>query len=391
MHVLLLPSWYPTDRRDVSGSFFREQALALRKHGCKVGVIYPQLRSLRDWRSLLSGKRGIAFEDDEQVLTYRSHGTNWFGRMRPALRSLWIRHGLRLYSQYVRAHGAPDLIHVHSALQAGLVAREIQRLHQVPYVLTEHSSAFARNLMGRHELRLASAVAKAARARFAVSPTLCQLLTSALSGGNGDWTALPNVVNEAFATYPLSPSNHGDAFTFVNVGFLTGGKRQVNIILAFAAAFKDVTHVRLTIAGDGPEMPVLRGTAARLGLTDRIRFAGMLTRDEVVHCVAQSDAFVLSSQYETFGVALIEALALGKPVIATRCGGPESIVRDQDGFLVPVDDVARLAEAMVKLYKQRSLFDPLQIRQGCLDRFGEEAVARQLLSAYACVASPRCE
>ena len=46
MHVLIIPSWYPEHSEDVGGGFFREQALALQTHGCKVGVIYPQLRPL---------------------------------------------------------------------------------------------------------------------------------------------------------------------------------------------------------------------------------------------------------------------------------------------------------------------------------------------------------
>ena len=58
MHVLIIPSWYPEYPEDVRGCFFREQALALQKYGCKVGVIYPQLRSLKNWKSkiLLAGK-----------------------------------------------------------------------------------------------------------------------------------------------------------------------------------------------------------------------------------------------------------------------------------------------------------------------------------------------
>ena len=77
-------------------------------------------------------------------------------------------------------------------------------------------------------------------------------------------------------------------------------------------------------------------------LTEQVTFLGSLTREQVRQEVSEADAFVLSSEYETFGVVVIEALALGKPVIATRCGGPESIVVPSVGYLVEILSVIYL-------------------------------------------------
>jgi glycosyltransferase involved in cell wall biosynthesis len=95
------------------------------------------------------------------------------------------------------------------------------------------------------------------------------------------------------------------------------------------------------------------------------------------------DAFVLSSSYETFGVVVVEALMNGKPVVATRCGGPEDIVvPGEDGLLVEKDNPEALAAAMLELRAQRDRFDAAAIRQRCIDRFGEAAFVRRHAKVY---------
>jgi glycosyltransferase involved in cell wall biosynthesis len=382
MHALIIPSWYPAEPGDIGGSFFREQALALRKSGCKVGVIYPQLRSLRDWRSILVGKSGPEFEDDEGVATFRWHGTNWFPRMPSASRRAWIRLGLVLFKKYVEHHGTPDVIHAHSILNGGVLASEIRKKHDVPYVITEHSTAFARNLISPSDIEVARRASGSASMRFAVSPEFSTLLNRKLSDVNGGWDVMPNIVKQEFLEFPLPSRKTAKEFTFSNVALMDDKKRQKNIVLAFSMAFKERRDVRLIIGGDGPEMHALVKLAANCGTSDQVSFPGILSRDQVTEKVAAADAFVLASRYETFGVVVIEALALGKPVVATRCGGPESIVREEDGLLVPVDDVPSLAAAMQHIYQYRHTYDEKKIRASCGERFGESAIAERLIQVY---------
>ncbi|MFX4528015.1 glycosyltransferase family 4 protein, partial [Acinetobacter baumannii] len=77
MHILILPSWYPNFKGDINGSFFREQALALKENGNKVGVIYPQIRSLRDIKGIFIKPYGCHVENDDGVLTLRWHSVNF--------------------------------------------------------------------------------------------------------------------------------------------------------------------------------------------------------------------------------------------------------------------------------------------------------------------------
>ena len=76
-----------------------------------------------------------------------------------------------------------------------------------------------------------------------------------------------------------------------------------------------------------------------------------------------ADAFVLSSAYETFGVVLIEALACGKPVVSTACGGPDYIVTEENGLLVPVGDTQALGAALEQMIRTIDRYDPFRLKQ----------------------------
>jgi glycosyltransferase involved in cell wall biosynthesis len=108
----------------------------------------------------------------------------------------------------------------------------------------------------------------------------------------------------------------------------------------------------------------------------------MLTRQGVRQHIQDSDIFVLPSLAETFGVVVGEAMACGKPVLATRCGGPEFILTDETGVLVPVGDPVALADAMEKFINRKVSFNPSIIRSSVLARFGEESFLRNLSGIY---------
>ncbi|MHB8762934.1 MAG: glycosyltransferase [Deferrisomatales bacterium] len=106
---------------------------------------------------------------------------------------------------------------------------------------------------------------------------------------------------------------------------------------------------RLTILGEGREAAALRTMAERAGLSDRVSFPGFLSTPYAV--LRAADVFVLSSRYEGFPNALLEAMALGLPCVATRCPtGPDELITDGiDGLLVPVEDPEGLRSAIARL------------------------------------------
>src|SRR5690606_27997930 len=104
--------------------------------------------------------------------------------------------------------------------------------------------------------------------------------------------------------------------------------------------------VRFVVVGQGPLADELAAHHERLGLGRRLVLAGY--RPDAVDVVAAGDVFCLASRHEGLPVALMEALALGRPVVATRVGGiPELVTDDVEGVLVPPDDADALAEAVL--------------------------------------------
>lgn len=381
MHIVIIPSWYPRDPKDIAGSFFREQALALQRSGCQIGVVTTQLKSLREPGRFDRANGTVTADDDEGVFTVRAHGTNWTPRVPRIIRRSWVNRGARAFAAYVRERGLPDILHVHSMFDAGLLATQLAERFGIPYVVTEHSTSFPRGRIGQRDIGVAAHIARNAARRIAVSPQLGVVLESILGPSNGSWEHIPNLVKEEFLTCPIRARGNGP-ITFVNVALMDAKKGQDTLLRAFAVASRSNDQIALVMVGDGPRWSSLQKLVSSLGISSRVRFTGRLSRSETLAQMAAADALVQASRFETFGVVVVEALALGKPVVTTRSGGPESIVRPTDGILVAIDDVDAMARAMLDVSRDIGRFSATEIREGCRQRYGEAEVTRALKELY---------
>lgn len=125
-------------------------------------------------------------------------------------------------------------------------------------------------------------------------------------------------------------------------------------------ALTRLPEVALVIVGDGPDRAPLEWHSAALGLGDRVRFLGSRPRDDVLRMLSAVDVAVLSSRWENFPHLVVEALAVGTPVIATAVGGVPEVIRDgENGLLVPAGDAEALAVAIRRLLEEDGLRDRL--------------------------------
>lgn len=382
MHVLIIPSWYPETPEDVDGIFFRLQAQALQRSGLKIGVTAPVFRSMRGKpASVVNGGYGIRSYTEENIPTYVYKSMYFFPRLPYLDRHRWVRAGWKLFEHYVRDHGTPDIIHAHSMNHAGILAQQIHEKTGIPFVLTEHSSTYARKLIRNWQRPAMLQSAQQCSARIAVSKDFCRLLETEYGGL--DWQYIPNSLSPAFIR-PVDLANKpkNADFTFCSVAHLNYNKGFDILLPAFAEALKIHPDLKLKIGGTGLIASQLHNLAAELGLENSVEFLGGLQNDQVLDLMFRSDAFVLASRNETFGVVFIEALSQGLPVAATRCGGPQTIINENNGILVPVGDVQALAGALVSLYENRGRYDAQTLRTDCLSEFGEEAVVRQITAVY---------
>jgi len=142
-------------------------------------------------------------------------------------------------------------------------------------------------------------------------------------------------------------------------------KDVVSLISAVKIVRETIPNVCCLVAGEGAERNALAAQIGALGLEDSVALLGF--RADAPALMAAADVFVLPSLAEPFGLVLLEAMALGRPVAATRAGGPLEIVVDgETGFLVPPSSPDALAEALNKL-----IADPALARQ-----MGENGQAR---------------
>lgn len=133
-------------------------------------------------------------------------------------------------------------------------------------------------------------------------------------------------------------------------------QKGLDVLLDALATLPPGLDYTLTIVGDGPIRPALAEQAARLGLTARVRFSGWVSREAMPEIMRTADVFVFPSRDEGMPNAVLEAMASGVPVVATRISGNEELVADgETGFLVPTDDAPALAAVLGRLLGDREL------------------------------------
>lgn len=377
MHILVLPSFYPSVARPSTGSFFADQVQMLRRAGHQVGVLVaPRLRELVHVIQRERRLPDLTRAEREDTQLYRMYG-GWFPRVFPLISAYLHRVvGLRAFAQYCDDQGPPDVIHVHNIFYSGYIAAQIQQVYDIPFVLTEHSSNFVRGrvfLPGQHW------VARRTLAHCAQPLAVGESVGRAIQRYTDKTVeTVGNVVDTA--SLDLAPPAT-DPFTVAIAARLIPLKRVDVLLRAFAAAFP-TGDARLIIGGNGPQADDLKQLAAERGVTDRVDFRGWLDRAGMRQLYHDGHVLVSASEFETFGLTLAEAMSCGRPVIATRSGGPEGFVTEATGLLIPVDDVKALASAMQTMKANYTLYDPQAIRAYCVEQFGEAAMAQRLQQFY---------
>jgi len=169
----------------------------------------------------------------------------------------------------------------------------------------------------------------------------------------------------------------------ISVGRLSPVKGHRVLVEALALPAGQAPH--LLLVGEGPERPALGALARRLGVCDRVHFAGRRERGEVAALLHLAQVFVLPSYYEGFGLALLEAQAAGLAVVATDVGGVREVLAGgRTGLLVPLGDPEALAEAVGRVLTDRALAGRLarEGRQRVVQEFPVERMVERYRAVY---------
>ncbi len=372
LKVLFLPSSYPSEDNPIAGVFVKEQA--------KAASLYHDIRVLYacpDSSTQPAKFYRISTDIEDGIPTIRVI----YRRNIIILDKLLHYLGLfNAFQRLVKSGWNPDIIHAHF-FTAGAAAVVLGRMYRIPIIITEHTTNVATHSLGTFER---------SRLRFAMNRAQAILPVSHdLGGAIKDYYGIkkrihvvPNVVNtEVFhpSAFPAKPTNRGKKKMLL-VAVLQPRKGIPDLLKALKQISSQRQDFVLDVVGDGPNRSEYEQLAKDLGLNNMVKFHGR--QAEIVEFIRECDFFVLPSLYENFGVVYIEAMACGKPVIATNAGGPREIVNDDVGILVPPKDVKALKEAIEYMLDNYQNYSPERIARYAKENFGYVAVGQMLDRIY---------
>lgn len=370
MKVFVISRGIPSEKYPLYGIFEYDQAKALTKCGVDVSMLVIDFRSIRYKR-----KYGLfSYVKDDVKVFELSLPLGIYRRALPLLQMLLML----LYKKNVRKVGVPDIIHAHFYSIAA-IASIIKKKKNIPFFITEHSSKLNKDksLISELDKDLTAKAYSHADTVIAVSKALSINLKNNFDIDNVVVHDIVDVDN-----YHYVKNNNNQHFNFISVGNLIHLKGFDLLINAFNKAFAYDNNVFLNIVGDGIEKDNLQNLIHQYDINDRVRLLGQKSRAELCNIIRESDAFVLASRSETFGVVYVEAMACGLPVIATRCGGPEDFVNEDNGVLIPVDDIDALANAMIDMRSNIDKYDGMSISKECYDKFSPKSIANEIVRYY---------
>lgn len=361
--VAIVTPWYPSAAHPGAGGFVRTQAVAAARVADVVTIhLAPEPPSgAGAWEV-----RTVGPSSAPRLVEVRSRpARRGLGTLRSiagldrALRDLQTRDGWQ-----------PDVIHAH-VFSAATVARIARP--GLPLVVSEHASAFAQGAVtGRTRL--------SAQLAFSMADLVCPV-SDALGddlrrlGAGARLRTVPNSVDVDRFRPRREPRRPGPLRALV-VAALVPVK---GVDLAVAAAARS-DGIALDVIGDGPLLEPLRRQAP-----ETVRFLGQLPPDEVAARMRDADLLVVPSRWETQGVVVLEAMATGLPVVATRVGGLPELVDAQLGVTVEPDDADALAQGIRTLSERLDRYDAEALHARARNRYGTDAIARVWSDVYAAV------
>ena len=400
-HLFIIPGWYP------HRPCFPFEGLYVRTQAEAIGDLHPDLGvTLSLWDQgrgdvslghlfmsrkspgcllLPLGSKPVETALASNVVEQRKPVRSWHPRYLGGNREAILRANRINLRRASARWGRPDLLHAHVSYPAGWVAMQLSRELSIPYVITEHMGPFPLPYYKTHDESLNPLLREPlanADATIAVSPALAKRIESF---GLPRPRYIPNLVDER--KYLSTPVRSDESFTFLTMSKMEKAKGILDLLEAISQLRERIEpnrwdHVRFRFVGRGPDLAEFRNEAHRRGLDIQVHWTGELPAEEARAEYRGCDCFVLPSHHESFGIPFVEALASGRPVIATRSGGPEAIVNEGNGLLVEPKNPEALSRAIETMLSRARTYDPRLLREEFMARYSRPAVVGTLDSVY---------
>lgn len=391
MNVFLIPSWYPNEKNPISGIFIKEQVEALAE-------FYPDINfaislcgdlsySIHLKKPFYNIKVLSEYSKDKPYLIKRQK--NLIEIYNPVL--LWteklggynknlVKANLKNFLLAEKEFGKINLIHCHVSYPAGYVGMKLSEKYNIPFIISEHMGPFPfeRFLENGKISDDVQLPLKKAKKVISVSNALAE---SIKSYGIEIPEVIPNMVNEN-AYFPGTYKDRNDKFVFFTLCNMIDSKGIPDLLNAIKIVLKKNICVEFRFAGDGVDLEKYIKFTKENNMDDFVKWLGQLNYEQKLSEYQNCDCFILTSKHESFGIVFVEALACGKPVIATKCGGPEDIINDKNGLLVKTGNVEEISKAILYMADNTDKYDSQKIREDFLNRFSRKVVTEKIVNIY---------
>lgn len=375
MLIFVMPSSYPNEINPQASIFVHEQCVALKKAGCDIVVLDATSFKWKYWFDK-SCFKSYAHEKDGIVI-YSQHIQSLLTTKLYRMTTMRFRSRInKLFQKAVKKHGMPDLIYAHFTYPSGYVASELAKKHNIPLMVMEHGGFYMRPRVSPYLRKILAKTVEGANLFACVSDAQRKCLYQ-WSETDKEIKIINNMIDDRFRYFPLRDK---EDFNFFSAGNLYKVKRMDLLIRAFCQAFSTDEKVLLKIAGEGAERPLLEALVKKHNREHQILLLGRLNREEMLREYIECNVFALASEHESFGIAYREAMAVGRPVIATDNGGISAGWKDRYGKIVPLNDEQALAKALRSIFDNFKSYDLKQISDDCVENYRSESVAERIIN-----------
>ena len=369
MTILFLTHSYPDSDIKWRGLFIKDQAIALStKH--EVIVVYFKV----DYSHLAPfSKYSFIQRQSGKVIEYELIT----GKSFPVINQLkYLKDTYSFINREILKRRRIDIIHSHLSYPAGFLGTIIQKRKGIPCIVTEHSWI---NKYFRSRIHKTSVLytLKHSACIVAVSQALRDDINSYC---RRQVKVVPNVVE--MKKFSLTGTLQRDKK--LNAGILGGMgnyRKGLDILIKALPLLKDL-ELTVHIGGDGKYLNTFRNLAKELEVQEKCIFYGEIKPEAIFDFYSKLDFFVLPSRDETFGVVVVEAMACGLPVIATKCGGPEEIITKETGILVERENPQDLARAIRIVSENPGSYQRDVIRNYAREKYGPETFVKSISEVY---------
>jgi len=378
--VLWLASWYPGRLDKFDGDFIQRHARAVALNS-NVYVIFVK----KDIHLKINSSTSelITSPNLTEKFIYYNPPKTGFSLFDKYLSYRWYnKHMRNAIREYVKTSGRPGLVHVHVAMKAGINAVWAKKKWHIPYIVTEHWTAYldhADQRVGRYAYlfhHVLKQVLYKASAITVVSNYLGKSMRSVFPGI--DFSVIPNVVNTDLF-YPVQKPATGK-IRFIHISTMNYQKNAAAILKALSL-LKDEHPVELHLYG--PFNPSLEALITDLGLQQQVFAKGEVSQELLSKAIQQSDALILYSRFETFGCVLIEANACGVPVIVSNLEVFHEIIEEGvNGIFAEGENPAALAEKLRQFIAQQDHFNKKEIAAMAAEKYNYTKVGQQFIELY---------